>query len=116
MLRFLLTVVAFQLNFDCYFDSANAKRKYKDQKFGFGGKKSGKKWNTKESYNDVSSFRAKVAHAKGVKGGKKGKGGKNVSHTLYSQLMSAVFLCCLNRVAVLGDRLFIPKDHQETVN
>ncbi|KAM7388142.1 hypothetical protein PAMP_024341 [Pampus punctatissimus] len=54
----------------------NAKRKYKDQKFGFGGKKSGKKWNTKESHNDVSSFRAKVAHAKGGRGGKKGKGGK----------------------------------------
>lgn len=54
----------------------NAKRKYKDQKFGFGGKKSGKKWNTKESHNDVSSFRAKVAHSKGGKGGKKGKGGK----------------------------------------
>ncbi|XP_034566085.1 probable rRNA-processing protein EBP2 [Notolabrus celidotus] len=54
----------------------NAKRKYKDQKFGFGGKKSGKKWNTKESFNDVSSFRAKVANAKGGKGGKKGKGGK----------------------------------------
>ncbi|XP_039985757.1 probable rRNA-processing protein EBP2 [Xiphias gladius] len=54
----------------------NAKRKFKDQRFGFGGKKSGKKWNTKESHNDVSSFRAKVAHAKGGKGGKKGKGGK----------------------------------------
>ncbi|TKS74246.1 putative rRNA-processing protein EBP2 [Collichthys lucidus] len=54
----------------------NAKRKYKDQKFGFGGKKSGKKWNTKESYNDVSSFRAKTAHGKGGKGGNKGKGGK----------------------------------------
>lgn len=55
----------------------NAKRKYKDKKFGFGGKKSGMKWNTKDSYNDVSSFRAKVAHAKGGKGGKKGgKGGK----------------------------------------
>ncbi|XP_057696088.1 probable rRNA-processing protein EBP2 isoform X2 [Corythoichthys intestinalis] len=53
----------------------SAKRKYKDQKFGFGGKKSGKKWNTKESHNDVSSFRAKVANAKGPKG-KKGKGGK----------------------------------------
>ncbi|XP_061682125.1 probable rRNA-processing protein EBP2 [Syngnathoides biaculeatus] len=51
----------------------NAKRKYKDQKFGFGGKKSGKKWNTKESHNDVSSFRAKVANAKGPKGKKKGK-------------------------------------------
>lgn len=38
------------------------------------------KWNTKDSYNDVSSFRAKVAHAKGGKGGKKGRGGKqNVS-------------------------------------
>ncbi|XP_040926514.1 probable rRNA-processing protein EBP2 [Betta splendens] len=55
----------------------SSKRKYKDQKFGFGGKKSGKKWNTKESYNDVSSFRAKVAHGKEGKGGKKGKGGKN---------------------------------------
>lgn len=50
----------------------NAKRKYKDQKFGFGGKKSGKKWNTKESFNDVSSFRAKTAHDRGAK---KGKGG-----------------------------------------
>ncbi|XP_034439147.1 probable rRNA-processing protein EBP2 isoform X1 [Hippoglossus hippoglossus] len=54
----------------------NSKRKFKDQKFGFGGKKSGKKWNTKESYNDVSSFRAKVANAKGSKGAKGGKKGK----------------------------------------
>lgn len=62
------------------FNSSSGKRKYKDQKFGFGGKKSGMKWNTKDSYNDVSSFRAKVAHSKGNKGGKKGKGGKqNVS-------------------------------------
>uniref|UniRef100_A0A1A7WH19 EBNA1 binding protein 2 n=1 Tax=Iconisemion striatum TaxID=60296 RepID=A0A1A7WH19_9TELE len=53
----------------------NAKRKFKDQKFGFGGKKSGKKWNTKESFNDVSGFRAKVAHGRGEKGGRKGKGG-----------------------------------------
>ena len=69
--------------FYCYFDSPNAKRKYKDQRFGFGGKKKGKKWNTKESHNDVSGFRAKVANAKGAKGAKKGaKGGKqNVSHT-----------------------------------
>lgn len=54
----------------------NAKRKFKDQRFGFGGKKSGKKWNTKESHDDVSGFRAKVAHGKAGKGGKKGKGGK----------------------------------------
>ncbi|KAM9762266.1 putative rRNA-processing protein EBP2 [Menidia menidia] len=54
----------------------NAKRKFKDQKFGFGGKKSGKKWNTKESFNDVSSFRPKVAHAKAGKGGKRGQGGR----------------------------------------
>ncbi|XP_077463978.1 putative rRNA-processing protein EBP2 isoform X2 [Stigmatopora argus] len=53
----------------------NARRKYKDQKFGFGGKKSGRKWNTKESHNDVSSFRSSMANAKGPKG-KKGKGGK----------------------------------------
>ncbi|KPP58835.1 putative rRNA-processing protein EBP2, partial [Scleropages formosus] len=44
-----------------------AKRKYKDQKFGFGGKKRGSKWNTKESHDDVSGFRAKVAHGKGGK-------------------------------------------------
>lgn len=55
----------------------NAKRKFKDQKFGFGGKKSGKKWNTKESHNDVSGFRSQVAHGKGGKGGRGGaKGGK----------------------------------------
>ncbi|XP_048832051.1 probable rRNA-processing protein EBP2 [Brienomyrus brachyistius] len=54
----------------------SAKRKYKDQKFGFGGKKRGSKWNTKESHDDVSGFRAKVAHGKGGK--KFGKGGKNI--------------------------------------
>ncbi|XP_064153548.1 probable rRNA-processing protein EBP2 [Anguilla rostrata] len=52
----------------------NAKRKFKDQKFGFGGKKRGSKWNTKESHNDMSGFKAKVAHGKGGK--KFGKGGK----------------------------------------
>uniref|UniRef100_A0A8C6KIK6 EBNA1 binding protein 2 n=1 Tax=Nothobranchius furzeri TaxID=105023 RepID=A0A8C6KIK6_NOTFU len=64
---------------NCVFNSflsPSAKRKFKDQKFGFGGKKSGKKWNTKESFNDVSDFRAKVAHGRGEKGGRKGKGGK----------------------------------------
>lgn len=54
----------------------NAKRKSKDKRFGFGGKKKGTKWNTKESHNDTSGFRAKVAHGKGGKtfgkGGKKG--------------------------------------------
>uniref|UniRef100_A0A8C9FER0 EBNA1 binding protein 2 n=1 Tax=Pavo cristatus TaxID=9049 RepID=A0A8C9FER0_PAVCR len=50
----------------------NAKRRYKNQKFGFGGKKKGSKWNTKDSFNDVSSFKSKVAHNKGLgKGGKK---------------------------------------------
>ncbi|XP_039591182.1 probable rRNA-processing protein EBP2 [Polypterus senegalus] len=53
---------------------SNAKRKYKDKKFGFGGKKRGSKWNTKESYDDVSGFRSKVAHGK--VGGMRGKGGK----------------------------------------
>lgn len=54
----------------------NAKRKFKDKKFGFGGKKSGTKWNTKESYNDVSGFRAKVAHSKGPQGAKRGNKNK----------------------------------------
>uniref|UniRef100_A0A8D0DYL8 EBNA1 binding protein 2 n=1 Tax=Salvator merianae TaxID=96440 RepID=A0A8D0DYL8_SALMN len=44
----------------------SAKRQYKNQKFGFGGKKKGSKWNTRESHNDVSSFRAGVAHSKGA--------------------------------------------------
>uniref|UniRef100_A0A8C0V231 EBNA1 binding protein 2 n=1 Tax=Cyanistes caeruleus TaxID=156563 RepID=A0A8C0V231_CYACU len=65
----------------------NAKRRYKNQKFGFGGKKKGSKWNTKESFNDVSSFQSKVAHNKGPgRGGKGGKGGKkalNVSKMLH---------------------------------
>uniref|UniRef100_A0A8D0GRK3 EBNA1 binding protein 2 n=1 Tax=Sphenodon punctatus TaxID=8508 RepID=A0A8D0GRK3_SPHPU len=55
----------------------NAKRRYKNQKFGFGGKKKGSKWNTRESHNDVSSFRASVAHNKGP--GKAGKRGTKVS-------------------------------------
>lgn len=55
----------------------NAKRRYKNQKFGFGGKKKGSKWNTRESYDDVSSFRAKTAHGKGLK--RPGKKGSNVS-------------------------------------
>ncbi|XP_073400642.1 probable rRNA-processing protein EBP2 isoform X1 [Dendrobates tinctorius] len=56
----------------------NAKRKYKDQKFGFGGRKKGSKMNTKESVNDVSGFRAKVAHGRGAKRPGK-KGGKNAN-------------------------------------
>lgn len=59
------------------FSRPNAKRRYKNQKFGFGGKKKGSKWNTRESYDDVSSFRAKVAHGKGPK--RPGKKGANVS-------------------------------------
>lgn len=53
----------------------SAKRRYKNQKFGFGGKKKGSKWNTRESYDDVSSFRAKIAHGKGLK--RPGKKGSN---------------------------------------
>ncbi|KAM5248672.1 putative rRNA-processing protein EBP2 [Ctenodactylus gundi] len=53
----------------------SAKRRYKNQKFGFGGKKKGSKWNTRESYDDVSSFRAKTAHGKGLK--RPGKKGSN---------------------------------------
>uniref|UniRef100_A0A4W2F8U4 EBNA1 binding protein 2 n=1 Tax=Bos indicus x Bos taurus TaxID=30522 RepID=A0A4W2F8U4_BOBOX len=53
----------------------NAKRRYKNQKFGYGGKKKGSKWNTRESYDDVSSFRAKTAHGRGLK--RPGKKGSN---------------------------------------
>ncbi|OXB54051.1 hypothetical protein ASZ78_001291 [Callipepla squamata] len=64
----------------------NAKRRYKNQKFGFGGKKSGSKWNTKDSFDDVSSFRSKVAHNKGPRKG--GKKALNVSK------MSSASDCC----------------------
>lgn len=65
------------------FSRPNAKRRYKNQKFGFGGKKKGSKWNTKESFNDVSGFRAKVAHNKGP--GKGGKKALNVSKVFYAE-------------------------------
>jgi rRNA-processing protein EBP2 len=39
----------------CY--RVQAKRRYKDQKFGFGGKKRGMKRNTRDSTSDVSEFR-----------------------------------------------------------
>lgn len=85
-----------QSNIPLPFNSSSGKRKYKDQKFGFGGKKSGMKWNTKDSYNDVSGFRAKVAHAKGNKGGKKGRGGKqNVSHRLEDWTPEPVCIYCI---------------------
>ena len=40
----------------CRFRSV-AKRKFKDKKFGFGGKKRGLKSNTKDSVNDVTGFK-----------------------------------------------------------
>ncbi|XP_072275439.1 probable rRNA-processing protein EBP2 [Pyxicephalus adspersus] len=56
----------------------SAKRKYKDQKFGFGGRKKGSKRNTKESFNDVSGFKASVAHGKGPhRPGSKGRKNAN---------------------------------------
>ncbi|XP_067893201.1 probable rRNA-processing protein EBP2 isoform X2 [Heterodontus francisci] len=55
----------------------NAKRKYRNEKFGFGGKKRGLKWNTRDSHNDVSSFRSKVAHSKSNSFGKGGKKNTN---------------------------------------
>ncbi|KAG8437073.1 hypothetical protein GDO86_007956 [Hymenochirus boettgeri] len=56
----------------------NAKRRYKNQKFGFGGKKKGLKRNTKESCNDIADFRQSKSHGKGPhRPGK--KGGKNAN-------------------------------------
>ncbi|XP_069794828.1 probable rRNA-processing protein EBP2 [Narcine bancroftii] len=55
----------------------NAKRKYKNEKFGFGGRKKSSKWNTRESHDDVSSFKAKIAHSKSNHFGKGGKKNAN---------------------------------------
>ncbi|XP_075037818.1 putative rRNA-processing protein EBP2 [Mixophyes fleayi] len=71
----------------------SAKRQYKDQKFGFGGRKKGSKRNTKESFNDVSGFRAGMAHGRGPhRPGKKASGrnankrpGKNVRQKMKSK-------------------------------
>nr|XP_033772067.1 probable rRNA-processing protein EBP2 [Geotrypetes seraphini]XP_033772068.1 probable rRNA-processing protein EBP2 [Geotrypetes seraphini] len=58
----------------------SAKRRYKNQKFGFGGKKKGSKRNTKESFNDVAGFRASVAHNKSS-GRPTKKGASKMRHT-----------------------------------
>lgn len=50
------------------------KRKLKDKKFGFGGKKRGMKANTKESAEDISEYRRPSKPGKGGKGGKGGRG------------------------------------------
>jgi len=52
--------------------SVNGKRKAKNEKWGFGGKKRGMKKNTKESANDVSEYRP--SRAPGSKGGNKRPG------------------------------------------
>ncbi|XP_068675751.1 probable rRNA-processing protein EBP2 [Montipora foliosa] len=57
----------------------SAKRKGKDAKFGLGGKKSGMKRNTTQSFSDVSSFNsAKHSKMPRAKAGKMGKKRKNV--------------------------------------
>ncbi|KAJ9601427.1 hypothetical protein L9F63_000451 [Diploptera punctata] len=53
----------------------NMKQKYKDNKFGFGGKKRGIKRNTKNSVNDVSEFRRPGKPKQG--GQKRQRPGKN---------------------------------------
>uniref|UniRef100_A0A8C4QMS9 EBNA1 binding protein 2 n=1 Tax=Eptatretus burgeri TaxID=7764 RepID=A0A8C4QMS9_EPTBU len=54
----------------------SAKRSFKNAKFGFGGKKRGKKENTKESTADVSNMRPRGARNIGGKAGKAGKARK----------------------------------------
>merc|ERR1719414_934037 len=56
--------------------AAVERRKFKDKKYGFGGKKKGMKANTKDSVNDVSSYsRPRSGKKGGSAGGFKGKGG-----------------------------------------
>lgn len=52
------------------------KRKQRDKKFGFGGKKRGLKSNTKESSSDITEYK-KFKPASRTKGGKGVKAGKN---------------------------------------
>ena len=56
------------------------KKQFKDKKFGFGGKKKGNKSNTKQSTDDISSYKPFKGHQRGGPGGKKkfgGAGGKS---------------------------------------
>uniref|UniRef100_A0A5F8GDT6 EBNA1 binding protein 2 n=1 Tax=Monodelphis domestica TaxID=13616 RepID=A0A5F8GDT6_MONDO len=50
----------------------SAKRRYKNQKFGFGGRKKGSKRNTKESYDDWLNCSTTASGLKGREGGDKG--------------------------------------------
>lgn len=55
----------------------NAKRKSKDEKFGFGGKKRGSKRNTKATTNDVSDFRRPSGAGKKIGKGSSKRPGKD---------------------------------------
>lgn len=73
--------------------SVSGKRKAKNEKYGFGGKKRGKKENTRESTNDDSSFsvRKNKSTFKGQKGGRKAKPsrpGKQRRHNIRSSKAS----------------------------
>jgi len=52
----------------------NGKRQYKDEKYGFGGKKRGMKRNTRDSVNDIADIK-KHRGNKGFKGNQKSKNG-----------------------------------------
>ena len=49
--------IALKLGLSSHCYRSVAKRKFKDKKFGFGGKKRGLKSNTKDSVNDVTGFK-----------------------------------------------------------
>lgn len=51
----------------------NEKKQFKDKKFGFGGKKKGSKGNTKQSTDDISSYRPFRANPKNKRAGGKSK-------------------------------------------
>ena len=58
----------------------DSKKQFKDKKFGFGGKKKGGKSNTRNSTDDVTSykpFRANPKNKQGIKRNKKNSGAKN---------------------------------------
>ena len=72
----LFNDVRFILSLDFLF-RVNAKRKSKDEKFGFGGKKRGSKRNTKATTNDVSDFRRPSGAGKKIGKGSSKRPGKD---------------------------------------
>ena len=70
-----------------FFHRAAGRRKSKDKKFGFGGKKKGQKSNTSSSANDISDYRPGKKGRPGQAAKAKGGRGQNMGTKLKAKRM-----------------------------